>query len=74
MAIEYITKLYDRIDRIAFDYYGSTDNGEVEDLVLPANPGLEKYGILLPPGIKVVLPEKPKATSKPVIRMITLFD
>jgi len=74
VAIKHITKMYDRLDKIAEAYYGSTENGEVEDLILPANPGLEKHGILLPPGIEVILPEKPKAESKPVIRMITLFD
>lgn len=71
----HITKMYDMLDRIVFDYYGDTENGIVE-YIIEQNPGIEKHGLLLPRGIRVELPDRPSATKPgtPVITQIRLFD
>lgn len=70
----YITKLYDRLDRICFDRYGSTAN-QIVEWVFEQNPGIEQYGILLPPGIIVDLPDAPRELTKPpVIPQILLWN
>jgi phage tail protein X len=69
----YITKLYDRIDKICYARYGNSDNKIVE-WVLDKNPGLELHPILLPMGISVNLPEPPRAIkAHPVIQQIFLW-
>jgi phage tail protein X len=69
----YITKLYDRLDRICFDRYGSTSN-QIVEWVIEQNNGIELYGILLPPGITVNLPEPPRQlTQPPVIPQVFLW-
>lgn len=67
MAITtYTTKLWDRLSRIAIDYYGSIDNRQVEK-ILDANPGLEEQGILLDPGLTITIPDIPVSSSQPRI-------
>jgi phage tail protein X len=69
----YITKLYDRLDRICFDRYGSSDNDIVE-WIIEQNYGIELRGIVLPPGITIDLPEPPRQlTQAPVIPQIFLW-
>jgi len=70
---KYITKMFDRIDRICDARYGSADNGVVEK-ILQLNPGLEDHGILLPAGITIDLPEIPTKSSVQVIKQIYLWD
>lgn len=75
MATYVITKMFDRIDKICFNRYGDTKDRIVE-YVMEQNPGLEKYGILLPPGITVFLPDRPAKTAKkasPYKGTISLF-
>lgn len=70
----YITKLYDRLDRICYEYYGNTDNKIVE-YVLSKNPGLEKEAILLTPGITINLPDPPAKVAGPqTIKQIFLWN
>ena len=70
---KYVTKLYERIDKICHNYYGTANDGVVE-FVLEKNPGLEKHGIVLPPGITVDLPDRPKSNTTPVIKQIHLWS
>jgi phage tail protein X len=60
----YITKFFDRLDRICYDRYGSTSN-QIVEWVIEKNPGVELYGILLPIGITINLPEPPKQLTAP---------
>jgi phage tail protein X len=70
----YTTVMFDRLDKIVDDRYGDTENGIVE-YVLEFNPGLEGYGLLLPMGITVFLPDRPEDTkvSAPVIQVLKLW-
>jgi phage tail protein X len=69
----YITKLYDRLDRICFTRYGNTTN-EIVEWVIEQNPGIELYGILLPMGISINLPDAPKTLSTPpVLKQVFLW-
>lgn len=70
---KYITKMFDRLDRICDARYGTANNTVVEK-ILQLNPGLEVHDILLPAGIIIDLPELPKKTSAPVIKQIYLWD
>jgi phage tail protein X len=69
----YITKLYDRLDKICYKFYGDSDNRIVET-VLDQNPGLEEHGILLPLGLKIELPRRPVKNLTPIIRQVFLWD
>jgi phage tail protein X len=70
----YITKLYDRLDRICYDRYGSTSNKIVE-WVFEQNPGVELHGILLPLGITINLPDASRKLTQPkVLKQIFLWD
>jgi phage tail protein X len=69
----YITKLYDRLDRICYARYGNTTN-EIVEWVIEQNPGIELYGILLPLGISINLPDAPKTmTAPPVLKQVFLW-
>ncbi|WAW09276.1 tail protein X [Oxalobacter vibrioformis] len=57
--LTYITKEGDTVDSITWRQY-QTRAGSVLENVLSANPGLADYGPVLPPGIKVKLPELPQ--------------
>jgi phage tail protein X len=70
----YITKMFDRLDRICFERYGSTANRIVE-WVIEQNPGVELYGIVLPMGITIDLPDAPMTlTPPPVLKQIFLWN
>jgi phage tail protein X len=69
----YITKLYDVLDRVVFDRYGSTSN-QVVEWVMDQNPGIEWNGIVLPLGITINLPDAPRElTQPPVIPQVFLW-
>lgn len=71
---KYVTKLFDRIDKICHNYYGTANNGVVE-FVIEKNPGLEEYDIVLPAGVTVELPDLPRShLATPTIRLIQLWD
>ncbi|WP_298952020.1 tail protein X [uncultured Methylobacterium sp.] len=70
----YVTKTFDRLDKIVSARYGDTKNGIVE-WVMEQNPGLERHGILLPAGITINLPDRPRNVSAiPVIQTIRLWN
>lgn len=70
----YITKSNDVLDRICYDRYGTTSNKIVE-WIFEQNPGIEGYGIILPMGIVINLPEPPKELTKPpVVKQIFLWS
>ena len=62
----YITKLFDRLDRICWERYGSTSN-QIVEWVFEQNPGIELYGTVLPLGITINLPDAPKKLDKPAV-------
>ena len=70
----YITKRFDILDLIVFNYYGDTDDRIVE-YVLEANPQLDNKGIILPLGMVINLPDRPrkKTNVSPVITTVRLF-
>lgn len=57
MAAIYTTRALDELDRICFDFYGGTQ-GSVE-AVLRVNPNLADLLPILPPGLKILLPDLP---------------
>ncbi|TXM68303.1 tail protein X [Methylobacterium sp. WL120] len=72
---KYITKMFDRLDKICEKRYGDTSNKIVE-YVMEQNPGLEDHGIVLPAGLIVFMPDRPrdKADPTPVITQIRLWN
>lgn len=70
----HITRYYERLDQIAVSRYGSSAN-DVVIHVMNANPGIEKYGILLPEGLKVLLPDLPVTATTTTVRTgVGLWD
>jgi phage tail protein X len=72
----YITKQFDRLDKICWNRYGNTDNRIVE-WVIEQNPGLELQGIVLALGITINLPDPPATiavTKPPVLKQIFLWQ
>jgi phage tail protein X len=70
----YTTKLFDRLDRIVYDRYGSVAN-QIVEWVIEQNPGVELNGIILPMGITINLPDAPKQlTAPPVLPQIFLWQ
>jgi phage tail protein X len=55
------------IDLVCHIHYGRTDG--VTEAVYDANSGLAALGPVLPIGTTLILPEMPKQTAKPVIRL-----
>jgi phage tail protein X len=69
----YITKIFDRLDRICYDRYGSTSN-QIVEWVIEQNPGIEEQPIILAAGLTINLPEPPRElTQPPVIQQIFLW-
>lgn len=69
----YITKMFDRLDRICYARYGNTTN-QIVEWVIEQNPGIELYGILLPLGITINLPDAPKTLdAPPVLKQVFLW-
>lgn len=71
----YVTKAYDRLDKICDEVYG-TANSRVTERVIDATPGLETYGFLLPAGLTLNLPDLADTSIKkaPLITQIKLWD
>ncbi|WP_316207378.1 tail protein X [Bradyrhizobium sp. SZCCHNR3118] len=70
----YVTKMFDRLDRICNERYGATSNRIVE-WVIEQNPGIELYAIVLPMGITINLPDAPRALdTPPVLKQIFLWN
>jgi phage tail protein X len=70
----YITKMYDVLDRVVYDRYGSTAN-QIVEWVIEKNPGIELYNIVLPAGITINLPDAPRElTQPPVIPQVFLWQ
>ncbi|MHC2552313.1 tail protein X [Bradyrhizobium elkanii] len=73
-TVTYVTKMFDRLDRICFERYGSTSN-QIVEWVIEQNPGIEECGMVLPLGRTINLPEAPKAlTAPPVLKKIFLWE
>lgn len=64
----YRTKENDVLDDVVFRYYGDTDNGIVE-LVLVSNEGLADLGPVLPAGVEITLPDRPVTAKKTLQRL-----
>ena len=62
-----ITKQFQRLDQIAVARYGSSANNVVIH-VMNSNPGIEKYGIILPDGLKIFLPDLPQSAATTQVR------
>jgi len=56
----YRTKDGDMVDQICFDHYGDES---MAGAVYRANPGLAKYGPLLPRGLEIDLPNQSAAPA-----------
>lgn len=69
---EYITKMYDRLDKICSNRYGSDDN-DIVLYVIEQNPGLEQYDFLLPMGLLIKLPDAPVNITTPVLQQVYLW-
>ncbi|WP_315729785.1 tail protein X [Bradyrhizobium sp. SZCCHNRI2010] len=70
----YVTKMFDRLDRIVYARYGSTNNRLVE-WVIDQNDGIEEYGIVLPMGVTINLPEAPiTIVAPPVLPQVFLWS
>lgn len=68
--VQYLTKADDTLDEIAYRYYGHTNNKVVER-ILEANFGISQYGVFLPAGVLIELPEVRKTTET---RKVKLWD
>jgi phage tail protein X len=65
--------MFDRLDRICYDRYGSNNN-QITEWAIDQNPGLELYGILLPLGITINLPDPPRTIiAAPVLKQFFLW-
>ncbi len=63
-----ITTYADRLDQICVRRYGASDD-DVVIYVMNANPGIERFGIVLPPNLRVLLPDLPvSANIIPVVK------
>lgn len=68
MSQTYRTSDGDTADYIAWKYYGTQD-GQVVEQLLAANPGLADRGPVLPLGLLVTLPDIQPATAAQVVRL-----
>ncbi|MBY7733502.1 tail protein X [Francisella philomiragia] len=66
MAVEYVTKNYDMLDRICYKYYKTTD---FTAQVLEQNRYLAAYGPILPAGLTIILPDIKKPAQKRKIQL-----
>ena len=61
MAV-YVTQSTDTIDSICFAFYGSSRG--FTEVVLDANPDLALQPEILPPGLRILLPELPSIETQ----------
>lgn len=66
MATTYRTKAGDRLDSIAFRYYGSAATFQK---ILEDNPGLAEQPETLPEGLEITLPDPPESETKNLTRL-----
>ncbi len=64
----YRSKDGETLDLIVWRYYGRQSDWVVET-VLDANPGLADRGPLLPPGLRVFLPDIESEPIQPMVRL-----
>ncbi|MEP8911141.1 tail protein X [Enterobacter mori] len=57
----------DTLDAICARYYGRTE--DVLEIVLEANPGLSKLGVILPHGTAIELPEADSAARTETVNL-----
>ena len=67
MATQIRTNQGETVDALCWRYYGRTQ-GAVE-AVLQANPGLARYGLVLPQGHLVTMPELPAPATKQLTQL-----
>lgn len=58
----------DVLDRIAWKHYGSA-TPEILQMIYDANAGLNAYGVVLPEGVSIFLPDIPPAPKKEAMRL-----
>ncbi len=56
----YVSSEGDMLDQVIAAHYGDTNGGKV-DAVLAANPGLAGLGVVLEPGVRILLPDLSEA-------------
>ncbi|WP_118987167.1 tail protein X [Photorhabdus sp. CRCIA-P01] len=62
-----IAQQNDTVDALCWRHYGRTQG--MTEQVLLVNPGLAEYGIILPHGTEVEMPEIMTATTKPILQL-----
>ncbi len=62
MSASYTTKQADTLAEIAYHYYDGRQSGAVE-AILEANPRLADYGVVLPLGVVMTLPDLEPETA-----------
>ncbi|WP_445495688.1 tail protein X [Photorhabdus sp. SF281] len=62
-----IAQQSDTVDALCWRHYGRTQG--VTERVLIANPGLVEYGVILPHGTVVEMPEAMPAATKPILQL-----
>jgi phage tail protein X len=67
-SYNYTTKADDTVDYIAWRHYGS-QSSKVVSGILDANRGLAEFGPLLPPGVKITLPNMPSPKKEEGVRL-----
>ena len=65
---QYATKDGDTLDKIAYRYYGNTNNKVVENII-EANFGITDYPAILPAGVLIELPEVTQSTEKQKVKL-----
>lgn len=76
MAIktQHITRMYDRLDKIAEERYGEA-NTETVLFIIANNPGIDAHPIHLPLGLLIQLPDIPQEEKGVrVVNQISLWD
>lgn len=68
MSLTYRTSDGDTADYIAWKQYGSQD-GQIVEQLLEANPGLADLGPVLPAGVLITLPDITPATDTTAVRL-----
>ncbi|EYU13239.1 phage tail protein [Photorhabdus luminescens] len=62
-----IAQQNDTVDALCWRHYGRTQS--MTEQVLLVNPGLAEYGVILPHGTEVEMPEIMTATTKPILQL-----
>jgi phage tail protein X len=69
--MKYRTKAGDQVDAICWRHYGRENAAEA---VFEANPRLADYGLILPAGLVIILPELDAPTAASSTTTIRLWD